>query len=118
MSVINATLIVQVVHFFIAFALIKYFFFKPTFAHINAEETLQESLVNSVQEHQKTVAEKEKEISDQLQDVRTYFAQNVPSLKAQPLLVSSRPSVVIPHFNKEADFACCARSCSKKSLKR
>jgi hypothetical protein len=102
MSVINATLIVQVVHFFIAFALIKYFFFKPAVAHINAEETLQESLVNGVQEYQRIVADKEKEISDQLHDVRAYFSQNVPSLKTPPTLVPSRPSVVMPHFNEEA----------------
>ena len=94
MSVINFTLIVQVVHFFIAFFLIKYFFFKPALAHINAEETLQESLVSSVQEHQAAVvAHKEKEITDHWQALRAYFAQNVPSLKLNHYCVAITPAV-------------------------
>lgn len=97
MAFINGTLIVQVFNFGIAFVLIKYFFFKPVLAHIAAEDSLQESLIASVQEHQSHVAAKEQELKEHWQSVRRYFAEHVPSLRSTSIF-SKRPDIVIPEF--------------------
>lgn len=97
MAFINGTLIVQALHFGIAFYLIKYLFFKPVLAHITAEDSLQESLIAGVQEHQSQVAAKELELKEHWESVRRYFAENVPVLRVSPV-PSKRPDIVIPEF--------------------
>ena len=94
MSIINATIFIQAIHFFIAFFLIKYFFFKPIVAQINAEDALQESLISTVQEHQIAVAQKERELLEHWQAMRAYFAKHVPVLKYEPFFVPKGPQLV------------------------
>lgn len=98
MAFINGTLILQAAHFIIAFYLIKYFLFKPVFAHIEAEDALQESLVSAVQEHQAAVAQKEHELSDHWHALRSHFAHNAPSLKLQRLVIP-KPSIMMPEIS-------------------
>lgn len=102
MSVINFTLVIQALNFLIAFFIIKYFFFKNAVYHIHAEDTLQESLVSAVQEHQMAVGSKEQEIGSHWQAMRAYFAKNIPSLKVSPLFALKKPSIVIPEFEQSA----------------
>ncbi len=101
MAFINGTLIVQAVHFSIAFYLIKYLFFKPVLAHINAEDSLQESLIAGVQEHQSQLAAKEMELKEHWASVRRYFAENVPVLRVAPSF-AKRPDMVMPEFQTTA----------------
>ena len=99
MSVINFTLIIQAINFFIAFFIIKYFFFKAAVSHINVEDKLQQSLITIVQEHQLAIAHKEQEINAHWQSVKNYFVQNGPAIRAEPFFIAKRPSIVIPHFD-------------------
>ncbi len=98
MAFINGTLILQAAHFIIAFYLIKYFLFKPIFAHIKTEDALQQSLVSAVQEHQAAVAQKEHELSDHWYALRSHFANATPSLK-QPRLTIPKPSITMPEIS-------------------
>ncbi len=98
MTLINCTLIVQAINFFIAFLIIKYCFFKPVVAEIHAEDALQESLMNTVQARRKIVAEKEQELLSQWQSAQQHFEHNTPSLRQEPFF-STKPSLVKPHFD-------------------
>lgn len=101
MSVINFTLVIQAINFFIAFFCIKYFFFKTAVVHVQAEEVLQKSLINAVQEHQSVVAQKEQEIRDHWNALQSYFATHAPSLQSPPLYAAGKlPWVVAPQFDK------------------
>lgn len=102
MSIINFTLVIQALNFLIAFFIIKYFFFKSAVFQIHAEDTLQESLVSTVQEHQMAVTTKEQELTNHWQAMRSYFVNNAPSLKSSPLFVSKKPSVIVPEFEQSA----------------
>lgn len=93
MSIINATLVAQAIHFFIAYALIKYLFFKPIFAQIEQEDALQASLITTVQSHQQTVAQKEQALSEQWHSLRNYFAAHVPVIKSLETFSSKRKQV-------------------------
>jgi hypothetical protein len=79
MSIINGTLFAQAFHFFIAFYIIKHFFFKPIWAHIQAEQTTQKSLIDVVQTYQQKIRDKEDEIAHIWQDAHAHFAQTIPS---------------------------------------
>jgi alpha-ketoglutarate-dependent taurine dioxygenase len=98
MAFINCTLIVQILNFFIAFFIIKYFFFKPVLAHINAEDSFQESLLNTVQMHKTIVAQKEQELVEQWNVGQKYFYQHSPVIRQEPFF-ASKPSIIKPEFD-------------------
>lgn len=100
MSIINATLVAQAFHFFIAYLLIKYLFFKPIFKQIEQEDKLQESLIANVQSHQQSVALKEQDLITQWHSLRNYFASHVPPVKPVDIPKSSHPQVTLPKLDQ------------------
>lgn len=116
MSFINITLLIQAFHFFIAFLIIKHFFFKQAFGHIQVEDALQESLITTVQDHQLAVAQKEQELVAHWQAARHYFGQNVPSLKQEQFFAKT-PPVVVPKLDTNA-VQDAARSCAQELIKK
>lgn len=103
MSIINFTLIIQAIHFFIAYYIIKYFFFAPVVNQIDAENRLQESLVTAVQEYQMAVSNKEKELEVQWQAMRDYFAGHIPEIKQETAVLSKLPEIVVPSGKQMPD---------------
>ena len=99
MAFINCTIIVQAINFFIAFFIIKYFFFKPVLAQINAEDSLQESLLATIQTHRATVAQKEQELAEQWGAAQQYFDKNIPSIRQEPFFASKSP-ILKPEFEQ------------------
>jgi hypothetical protein len=85
MSIINGTLIVQAFHFYIGFLIVKHILFKPAVTHIQAQDTLHESLITTIQEYQRTVVSLEQEATYKAAALRTYFAINAPQLTREPL---------------------------------
>ncbi len=101
MSIINSTLIVQAFHFFIAYVAIKYFFFKQAYHEIATQDTLQESLVRSVQSGQMQVERNEQNLQEHWRRARDYFLHHRPSFKEEPLIGGPViPSIVIPTIEK------------------
>lgn len=98
MAFINCTLIVQVINFFIAFFIIKYLFFKPVLAQINAEDSFQELLLNTVQVHKTIVAQKEQELAEQWHAAQHYFHQHSPLIRQEPFF-ASKPLILKPEFD-------------------
>lgn len=96
MALINATLVVQAFHFYIAFLMIKHLFFKPIFFHIEQENSLQETLINTVQKQQLRVAEKEQAIKDQWQQLRSYFVSESPHIKPTSIQKNKQDSIKVP----------------------
>lgn len=101
MSIINATLVAQAFHFFIAYLLIKHLFFKPVFAQIEQEEKLQESLITTVQSHQHTVALKEQELTAQWQALKKYVAAHMPVIKPIDISFRTKTHIELPHIAPE-----------------
>lgn len=98
MSIINGTLLAQAFHFFIAFYLIKYFFFKPIWAHIQAEQAAQKSLVDTVQTYQQKIRDKEDEIAAVWEHAHVHFSHTIPS-STLILPVSRSSSINISSLN-------------------
>jgi hypothetical protein len=102
MTVINFTLVIQIIHFFIAFILIKYFFFKPAIGQLHADDAYQESLIAKVQNGHITIGHKEQALISQWQAMRAYFADHSPGLKPEPLVGDAKPKIVIPVLERAA----------------
>ena len=99
MALINATLIVQAIHFFIAYLIVKHLLFKPALAEIQKEDAVQESLIATLQDHQFLLAQKEQELINEKKRAQEEFARAIPSLDSS-LLLKKMPNVVIPQFQK------------------
>jgi hypothetical protein len=101
MAIINATLIVQAFHFYIAYLIIKHIIFRPTLDEIKKEDSFQESLIVMIQKHQLSISQKEQQLIEHWQRVRNYFAQNIPLLKEEPYVSFEKKSkIIITRFEK------------------
>lgn len=101
MSIINSTLIIQAVHFLIAYLLIKFFFFRYAHEAIHAEDSLQEALVQNVQRAQIQVAQKEEELKQRWLDARVFFSDHIPLFKKR-FIRSQEYSGVSPSTQQHA----------------
>jgi hypothetical protein len=99
MSLINITFFIQAFNFFIAFVLIKYLLFRPALLQIKAEDLFQETLINSVQESQSALAQKEQVLRNQMQALRSYFATHAPSIRMGVLFAEKKPGITFPDFD-------------------
>lgn len=102
MTVINFTLVIQAINFFIAFLLIKFFFFKTAVVHIQAEETLQKTLNNRVGKFQELVNIQEQKLKSQWQEMVSYFSGNSPSLKPKPFFAEKLSPIGLPEIDPKA----------------
>ena len=75
---INSTLIVQMIHFFIAYGLLKKFLFKPVFYEIEQEDQLRFDLMYAVESRTVLIAQRERALREQWQEYRKKFAQKNP----------------------------------------
>ncbi len=99
MSLINITFFIQAFNFFIAFVLIKYMLFRPALAQIKADDLFQETLINSIQESQGAIAQKEQELRNQMRALRSYFATHAPSVRPGVLFAEKKPGITFPDFD-------------------
>jgi len=114
MALINATLIVQAIHFFIAYLLVKHFLFKPAVAEIQKEDAVQESLIATLQDHQFLLAQKEQELVQEKKRAQQDFSGAIPNLESS-VVEKKMPSVVIPQF-KISDLQETARQVSQQLI--
>lgn len=99
MALINATILVQAIHFFIAYLMVKYLLFKPALAEIQKEDAVQESLIATLQDHQVLLAQKEQDLVNEKKRAQGEFARTIPSLDSS-LLLKKMPNIIIPQFQK------------------
>ena len=102
MTVINFTLVIQAINFFIAFLLIKFFFFKTAVDHIQSEETLQKTLNAKVGNYQELVNSQEQKLKNQWHNMVRHFSFNSPSLKPKPFFVQKLSPRSLPEIDPEA----------------
>lgn len=101
MALINATLVAQAIHFYLAFLLIKHLFFKPIFSVIQEENSLQESLIATVQQQQGRVTQKEQALKEGWNSLRVYFARQAPCLQEQTAAKTPRAGIEAPHLGND-----------------
>ncbi len=101
MALINATLVAQAIHFYLAFLLIKHLFFKPIFSVIQEENSLQESLIAIVQQQQGRVTQKERALKESWLALRGYFARQAPCPQKQTGANTPRAGIEAPQLGND-----------------
>ena len=76
----NATLLLQAVHFIIAYGIVRYLLLKPIIAAIYSEDSLAESLQESLQDRKAAIEEKHRELLAQWEICKRYFSTHAPLL--------------------------------------
>lgn len=87
MSLVNLTLVVQAVNFFVAYLILKYLLLKPALQAIAAEDAHQQQLVSQVQENHVRIQEKKQEIQQRWRDCQEEFVQNAPAIAHDELVI-------------------------------
>lgn len=101
---LNSTLIVQAVHFFIAYCVIRWVIFKPAVAVVMHEDALFTSLRSDVAERQSTIEQKNHELATHWSSCKLYFARHAPKDGiARPVPQATSYIDVIPISQKDID---------------
>ncbi len=82
---LNSTLIVQAIHFAIAYGIIKYLFFQPVYALIQQERAEQEQRENALAYAKQLITQKERKLVMSWQESQDYFARHIPALESSDL---------------------------------
>lgn len=75
---VNLTLLIQIVHFVIAYMLLRVFLWRPVIKHLQNEERHKALLDDELKKQRAIVEQKEFDLTKVKNEARTAFAQNVP----------------------------------------
>lgn len=95
MLVPNATLLIQVINFFIAYGIVRFFIVKPLLALIQQEDAQAASLAQAVQERQMTIENKRHELEVYWSECKDHFASHTPSISHRPLPLSGKAQISV-----------------------
>lgn len=100
---INATLIVQMLNFVVAYLIIRFYILKPTVAVIQREDSLRASLREELAERRHTIETKQRELSIHWQNSKEFFAQHIPIISYHKEFLAGRaPLACAPLHEKDA----------------
>lgn len=75
---INATLVIQVIHFFIAYLLFRFILLKPAYGAIREDEAAKVSLEQLIADDKRLVEERRQKISEQWRESSIFFQKYLP----------------------------------------
>lgn len=78
---LNATLIVQAIHFFIAYLILRFLLFRPALALINKERSAIEQVHYTIGQTKEHLTEQQLVLREEWQACRDFFAQNRPLIE-------------------------------------
>lgn len=81
MFIINSTLFIQILHFIIAYFLIRTLLFGPAVAILGKEDALLDSLVTTRQEQLDLIAARKDELANQWRACQEYCLARIPLIK-------------------------------------
>jgi hypothetical protein len=90
---VNATIIVQIFHFFIAYFLISQFFLKPIVQILFAEESEQNTLLAAINQYKKLISILEQKKNELWRSFREQFYQQIPHQLRLPVPMLAFPPV-------------------------
>ncbi len=104
MIAINGTLVLQLIHFFIAYLIIRFLILKPIITVIFKEKRLRDTLITRIQETKERVTQVEQEKLNALMRYKNYFAAHIPiigSKKAKMRMPELQPQEINEQQIKE-----------------
>lgn len=95
--IVNATLLVQVVHFYVAYVLLRYLLFEPFIAYIQQEDRERDQMRDVVTASELSLAEQQEVMKQQMRVCRQYVIENKPELVERKAIFEARPMLEIRH---------------------
>lgn len=93
MLVPNATLIIQIFNFLIAYIIVRFFIVNPLLAVIQKEDEQEAALAHAIQERQMTVENKRNELEVYWSGCKQHFASHTPSVPLRPIPLSGKAQI-------------------------
>jgi len=93
---INATILVQMLNFWIAYFVLRIILFRPVYRFISERNATEETLANNIAGHKKAIAQKEAERRQLWQKCRAYFQKHKPSDDPMGHLALSQITAIAP----------------------
>jgi|GEM_PF-1600567 len=95
---LNTTIIVQAIHFAIAYVIIKFLFFDPVCAQIKDDAILVQERENNLAQARQLVTQKERKTILSWQESQQYFARHTPIVEQSELYVFKN---IVPQLHVE-----------------
>ena len=98
---VNATLLIQIFNFFIAYLMFRYFLLKPAYRAIQQDIHKKESLEFLVEDDKRHIEQRRQQGLNEWRDARAYFYRHMPVPLKEPLSFKG----VAPRFDvKQINF--------------
>ncbi len=98
---INATLIVQVINFFIAYFLFRFILLKPAYTIIVEEQETKALLEQLISDDKRLIAKREQELQEQWRENYVFFKKNLPEpLDHVALFKGTAPKIKLPSLDQ------------------
>ncbi len=100
---INATLIVQIIHFIIAYFILRFLFFKPAIGELEIETRNEKYLKDTIEDVNVAISQKEDERIKRWQELQLYYQENKPDIDDAELYFfrNLTPPLLVPHLNRQ-----------------
>ncbi len=98
---LNATLVVQMINFFLAYWIMRIFLFKPALQVAQEEQAEQQRLNIIIKQQEQSMEIKENERQKHWQMCRDYFQDNQPPIDSKKLISSNVSEVSVPKVSQK-----------------
>jgi hypothetical protein len=98
---INFTLIVQIVHFYIAYRILKQYLFSPLVLQIQQEDREQQQLTQAIESRRVLVVQRERTMTEEWDEQRTYFALASPRLEDIQVKIAREAMPELPTYRMD-----------------
>lgn len=80
---LNATLIVQIGHFWIAYLILRYLVLSPFVRYLTDQKRSSDNLMQMIEDRKHSIISKEKESSDQIESCQQFYKITAPLIKEE-----------------------------------
>jgi F0F1-type ATP synthase membrane subunit b/b' len=100
---VNATLIVQILNFIVAYFLLKTLFFKPALRIVDQEQASRKNLLDAIDVHNKEIEQKELKLQQHVLGYREEFSKEIPSAEHEIVFIFKdiMPQISYPEISAQ-----------------
>jgi hypothetical protein len=97
---INMTIVLQAIHFFIAYILLKRLLLRPVFGIIEQETMQMDALVDTIESRTVIVQEKKRDCKERWAQYQQEMRSHVPAIEHQESVIQHiSPLYTVPHYS-------------------
>lgn len=99
---LNATIIVQIIHFLVGYLLISRFLLKPAYQILAKEQEYVDGLQHKVEHEEQRLQQKQEEKQDDLMFIKRYFHEHKPAMRTETGQSKRKINIQVASHDKQA----------------